>query len=86
MVNKSNKGVQPSEGAKSPSDNPTKMFFENRIAVEWLSTKEAARYLSLTPNALRILVHRGRVVAYKLGGRLRFRLDDLRNLLQLKEA
>ena len=61
-------------------------FFENRIAVEWLSTDQAARYLSITPNALRILVFRNRVRAYKIGHRLRFRLKDLQSLLIKKEA
>jgi len=67
-------------------ENSAEKFFENRIAVEWLSTKEAAEFLSLTPNALRILVHREQVRAYKLGSRLRFRLKDLKALLLKKEA
>lgn len=57
------------------------LFFENQIAKKWLSTDEAARFLSLSPNALRILVFRNRVKAYKLGHRLRFRLKDLNSLL-----
>ena len=57
------------------------LFFENQIAKKWLSTDEAARFLSLSPNALRILVFRNRVKAYKLGHRLRFRLQDLDALL-----
>jgi len=61
-------------------------FFENRIAVEWLSTRQAAKFLSISPNALRILVHRERVKAFKFGARLRFRLSDLRLLLLKKEA
>lgn len=48
----------------------------------WLNTREAARYLSITPNALRILVCRGKVKAYKLGQRLRFELKDLKILLR----
>lgn len=64
------------------SEQSENKFFDNRIFGEWLSTKEAAVYLSLTPNALRILVCRGRVKAYKLGRRLRFRTKDLRLLLQ----
>jgi len=61
-------------------------FFEKRIAVEWLSTRQAAKFLSISPNALRILVHRGRIKAFKFGNRLRFRLADLRYLLLQKEA
>ncbi len=59
-------------------------IFDNRIWSEWLSTKEAARFLSITPNALRIMVCRGKIEAYKLGRKLRFKLSDLRNLLSGK--
>lgn len=52
---------------------------------KWLDTDEAAKYLSITPNALRILVHRARVVTYKLGRRLRFKKADLNSLLHKKE-
>ena len=62
------------------------LLFDKKIAVEWLSTEQAAEFLSLSPNALRILVFRGRVKAYKLGHRLRFRLLDLEALLVEKEA
>ncbi|MBI2522650.1 MAG: helix-turn-helix domain-containing protein [Bdellovibrio sp.] len=67
-------------------------LFDNRIfdknedeKVEWLDTDEAAAYLRVTPNALRILVHRARVKSFKLGSRLRFRLSDLLSVLQQKE-
>jgi excisionase family DNA binding protein len=60
----------------------SKTLFEKRIASEWLSTKQAAYYLSLSENALRICVHRGKVPASKFGSRLRFRFDDLKALLQ----
>ncbi|MCM0604851.1 MAG: helix-turn-helix domain-containing protein [Xanthomonadaceae bacterium] len=51
-----------------------------------MSTVEAARYLSVTENALRILVHRGQVQAYKFGRRLRFKLTDCRALILKKGA
>ncbi|MCK5072425.1 MAG: helix-turn-helix domain-containing protein [Bacteriovoracaceae bacterium] len=60
------------------------MLFNNRIWDEWLSTKEAARFLSTTPNAIRIMVCRGKIGASKLGRRLRFKLSDLRDLLLKK--
>ena len=60
----------------------TNTFFDNRIAREWFSTTEAAEYLGVTPNALRIMVHRGLIDAYKLQSRLRFRSRDLRSALQ----
>lgn len=59
----------------------TPEFFENRIVREWLSTQDAASYLGVTPNALRILVCRGKVRSYKLGSRLKFHLRDLKSLL-----
>ena len=34
---------------------------------EWYTTKEAGSYLRVSPNALRIMVHRGKIKAYKLG-------------------
>lgn len=48
---------------------------------KWLSTKEAAYYLRISPNALRIMVHRDKVKAYKLGNRLRFLDKDIETLL-----
>lgn len=61
-------------------------FFDNQIPCEWLSTEKAAQYLCMSPNALRICVHRGQVKAYHFGRRLRFRLEDLRRILQKEEC
>jgi excisionase family DNA binding protein len=61
-------------------------FFENRIDREWLTTIEAAHWLAITPNALRILVHRDQVRVYKFGRRLRFRMTDLQALFHRKGA
>jgi excisionase family DNA binding protein len=49
-------------------------IFENRIFCEWPNTSEAARYLSISENALRIMVFRGQIKASRIGSRLRFRL------------
>ncbi len=60
-------------------------FFEN-LAQEkdcWLNSTEAALYLSLSVNALRISVCRGHIKAYKLGRRLRFRLSELMQVPKL---
>ncbi len=62
------------------------LLFENRIDREWLTTNEAAHVLAISPNALRILVHRGQVRVYKFGRRLRFRLVDLQALFTRKGA
>jgi len=63
-----------------------KQFFENGIANQWLSTVEAASFLRVSENALRIMVHRGHVKAYKFGRRLRFKLADCQALILLKGA
>jgi len=62
------------------------LLFENRIDREWLTTIEAAHVLAISPNALRILVHRGQVRVYKFGRRLRFRLVDIQALFTKKGA
>jgi len=59
---------------------------ENKTADEnWLTTKKAAAFLGITPNALRIRVHRGQVVAFNLGRHLRFSLASLKVLLIKRE-
>lgn len=63
-----------------------KQLFENRIDSEWLTTLEAASYLSLSPNALRIRVYRGEIPFYKFGRQLRFRREDCRALFVRKGA
>ena len=62
------------------------LIFDNRIEREWLSTKDAAHYLRLSENALRIMVHRGQVRFHKFGRRLRFRLSDCQALFQKEGA
>ena len=61
------------------------MFFLNRIH-KLLSTKEASGFLGVSENALRILVCRKKVKAYKLGHRLKFKAGDLMSCLQQKEV
>ncbi len=63
-----------------------KSIYENRIEREWLTTKEAAQFLGVSENALRIMVHRGQLSAFKLRRRLRFRLKDCRALFHQKGA
>ena len=60
-------------------------FFDNRIH-KLLSTKEASGLLGVSENALRILVCRKKVKAYKLGNRLKFKHTDLASCLQKKEV
>lgn len=59
-------------------------FFDIFFAADTvlLSTKEASRFLGITPNALRILVCRGQVRFFKIGTRLKFSKSDLLNLLK----
>ena len=66
--------------------NCSSMVFENRIEREWLSTEEAAHFLSVSANALRIMVHRGQIQSYKFGRRLRFSVRDCQVLFKKKGA
>lgn len=52
------------------------------IANSWLSTKDVARLFSVSPNAIRIMVCRGLLPAYKLKNRLRFRRKDCAALVK----
>ena len=74
----------------SPRNNVLELnnssFFDNRIDREWLSTREAAQFFSITENALRIMVHRNQIHVYKFGRRLRFKLSDCQALFLLKGA
>lgn len=66
---------------------PKAMLFDNLIKEnEWLTTEEASRVLSISSNALRIMVHRDQIQAYKFGRRLRFKLSDCLSLIQRKGA
>jgi len=61
-------------------------FFHNKIACEWLSTEEAAHFLRISANALRIMVYRNQIPVAKFGRRLRFRLKDCQALFESKGA
>lgn len=59
------------------------MIFENLSKdTVWLSTLDAARFLGISENALRILVCRKKVKFRKLGSRLKFSKSDLEHLLK----
>jgi excisionase family DNA binding protein len=84
---KSEEAVGIGEGGQDGVGYETRsLFFENRTQREWLSTEEAAHFLSVSANALRIMVHRDQIRVFKLGRRLRFRLQDCRQLFLTKGA
>lgn len=57
-------------------------FFENQI---WMNSREAAAYLRISVNSLRIRVLRRQVSAHKYCGRLMFKRSDLdRHIRPLK--
>ena len=58
-------------------DKSESQFFEKRIVCEWLSSAQAANYLGISENALRIMVYRRQIKFSKLGRRLRFRIQDI---------
>jgi excisionase family DNA binding protein len=62
-------------------------LFDNYIGDnEWLTTEKAARILSISSNALRIMVHRNQIEVYKFGRRLRFKVSDCLALIKKKGA
>jgi|GEM_PF-2880887 len=59
-------------------------FFENLVESDgWLTANEAAYYLRMSVNALRIATCRGRVPVYKVGRSVRYKMSELRELPQL---
>ncbi len=58
---------------------PRQVEFER---LTWLDSKEAARYLRKTANALRIMVYRGYVRPRRFRRRLYFRKIELDRLLE----
>lgn len=64
------------------------LFFENHIKSNydiWLNTGDAARVLSMTENALRMMSKTGQIPSYKIGRRLRFKLRDCYALIRKNE-
>ena len=59
------------------------VLFDNRIIEkrEWLTTREAAEYLRISPKALLNKVCNGTISAYKLGRSNRYSTQELRELL-----
>jgi excisionase family DNA binding protein len=54
-------------------------FFNNLI---WLTTKEAAEYLRITPNNLRVMIYRGKIEPRNLNNRHRFKKEELDKLIE----
>ncbi len=61
-----------------------KKIFENLNERKWMTCKEVAHFLSISENAVRILVYRGQIRVYKFGRRLRFLSSDCESLIQRK--
>ena len=87
------KSIQKRYNVRTQREIPSESFFKNQIWKQnedesniWFNTDEAALFLRISPNALRILVHRAKVKYFKLGRRLRFRQSDLLNVLQPMEV
>ncbi len=59
-----------------------KLKVEPLHELNWLDSKEAARYLRKSANALRIMVYRGYVKPRKFRRRLYFRKIELDRLLE----
>ena len=76
--------IKKARGYGKPRKSPAPLF-DNRIH-KLLSTREASGILGVSENALRILVCRKKIKAYKMGCRLKFKTDDLMACLQSKEV
>lgn len=61
--------------APKPAELNPPPLLENREDA-WLSTSDLAKFLSVSPNAVRIMVCRGLIPAVRMRGRLRFRRRD----------
>ncbi len=68
--------VTPSEASASGG---TDSLFENLV---WMNSEEAATYLRRTPNAIRILICRGKLRRRKWNGRLLFKKIELDLMLE----
>lgn len=64
--------------------NVDERLFENLEVCRFISCKEASQLLSISENALRIMVHRDQIKAHKIGRRLRFKYSDCLALLSQK--
>ncbi|MCM0605931.1 MAG: helix-turn-helix domain-containing protein [Xanthomonadaceae bacterium] len=71
-----------------PSDDPT--FFDIRnptyefadpVMDQLLTLKSAAKFLALTPRALRIMSYEAKIPVYRLGRQTRFKLRDCVTLI-----
>lgn len=76
-------GYNSDEFLKNENLNSQK-FFENLENCRWLSCKDVAYLFSISENAIRIMVYRNQIRAYKFGRRLRFKYSDCVSLLQSK--
>jgi excisionase family DNA binding protein len=63
----------------SDIDSQRYLLFDNLI---WLNSREAAEYLRITVDNLRLKVHRGQLKPRYLNGRLRFKRSELDDLLE----
>ncbi|TET42384.1 MAG: DNA-binding protein [Dehalococcoidia bacterium] len=49
---------------------------------EWLTVREAAQYLKLSPSAIRKYMRLGKLCCYRQGNIVRFKKSDLDNFLK----
>lgn len=70
------------ENLLSINDKSESQIFENRIVCEWLSSAQAATYLGISENALRIMVYRRQIQFSKFGRRLRFHREYIFSLIK----
>jgi hypothetical protein len=79
-------GAKMSMLKRCKAKDSSSLFLEKIAEEGWLSSQDAAKLLSVTPNAVRIMVCRGILPAFRLRGRLRFRKKDCAALFYRKGA
>lgn len=70
--------IQDKLNSKPIDSSDSISLFENR---EWLRAEDAALYLGISLGSLRNMTSNGELPYYKLGRRILYRTDELRDLL-----
>lgn len=67
--------VQLESGLKYKKDT----LFNN---LTWMTSREAAEYLRISQNNLRVMIYRGKLIPYKFNNRNRFKREELDRLIE----
>ena len=83
MKNNKNQNYKSENSGKSQSVShemcESDLLFDNLI---WMTVKDTATYLRRTENAVRLLLYKGVLNTYKLGGRVYVKKTQINDLLE----